>query len=79
METIEIDCAPGTPRPDTYIAGLLEGTGLAVPEAPVSTFFGCWTYAFDVPRHQWETWIQPVVRPRIEALYHSGAIRFGSW
>lgn len=78
METIELDCAPGTARPDAYIAGVLEGTGLPVKE-PEARFFGNWTWCFDYPRDEWERDIQPVIKPRIEALYHSGAIRFGSW
>ena len=78
MQTIELDCAPMTPRPDTYIKGVLKGTGLKAGE-PISTFFGCWTWAFDVPQEKWEKEIQPIVQPRIEALYHQGAIRYGSW
>ena len=36
MQTIELDCAPMTPRPDTYIKGVLKGTGLKAGE-PIST------------------------------------------
>lgn len=78
MQTIDLDCAPMTARPGTYIEGVLEGTGLTAGE-PISRIFGCWTWAFDVPREKWESKIQPIIKPRIEDLYHSGAIRYGSW
>lgn len=77
MQTIDLDCAPGTPRPDTYISGVLEDTGLQAREP--SKFFGNWTWAFDLPREEWEERIQPIIRPRIEALYTEGLIRYGSW
>lgn len=78
MQTIELDCAPGTPRPGDLIGGVLEGTGLEAGE-PVSTFFGNWTWEFDVSQERWEGEVQPVIRPRIEELYHGGVIRYGSW
>ena len=80
MQTIELDCPPLTPRPDTYIEGVIEGTGLKAGDPIVTPFsFGNWTWEFDVPRDKWEKEIQPIIKPRIEALYHSGAIRYGSW
>ena len=78
METIDLDCAPGGIRPGDLIGGVIEGTGLKLGE-PIATFFGNWTWAFDVPREEWETKIQPIIQPRIEALYHAGTIRYGSW
>lgn len=78
MQTIELDCPPGVLRPGDLIDGVLEGTGLVADE-PISKLFGEWTWAFDVPRARWESEIQPVIKPRIEALYHAGQIRWGSW
>lgn len=78
METIELDCPPGNPRPGDLIAGVLEGTGLKV-EDPVLMLFGEWTWEYDVPREKWVAEIQPIIKPRIEALYHRGLIRWGSW
>jgi hypothetical protein len=78
MESIELDCPPGDPRPGDLIAGVLDGTGLAVPESE-SRVFGNWTWTFDVPRDDWVGRIQPIIKPRIEALYHAGVIRYGSW
>ena len=76
--TIELDCAPGTPRPDALLPQVLAGTGLELDE-PVSTFFGNWTWA--VPADQEEKYLaaKPVLAERIKALYNAGAIRYGSW
>jgi hypothetical protein len=77
-QTIEIDCAPGFPRPDTYIAGVLEGTGLPVKE-PSNKAFGCWTWDYsEVPCDTWDE-VQLLTKPRIKKLYETGRIRFGSW
>lgn len=78
METIDLDCYPGATRPADLIAGVLEGTGL-VADPNVTPFFGSAVYRFDVPRAEWELLIQPVIRPRIIALYHAGLLRHGSW
>lgn len=78
QQTIELDCAPGYPRPGDLIDVVLEGTGLKAGET-VSRCFGNWTWQFDVPRDVWERDIQPVIKPRIEALYNAGTIRYGSW
>jgi hypothetical protein len=78
MQTIELDCPPGALRPGDLIDNVLKGTGLEAGK-PVAMWFGEWTWEFDVPRERWEAEIQPVIKPRIEALYHSGAIRWGSW
>jgi hypothetical protein len=79
MQTIELDCPPGGIRPWDLIEGVIEGTGLTIPTTQPSAFFGCAEWSFDVPRDKWEAEIQPVIKPRIEALYHSGTIRYGSW
>ena len=78
VQTIELDCPPGNPRPGDLIGSVLEGTDLKAGE-PDSMFFGCWVWSFKMSDEDWEKKIQPVIQPRIEALYHSGAIRYGSW
>lgn len=78
MESIELDCPPGYPRPGDLIAGVIAGTGLPESE-PVAQFFGCWAWEYDIPRDRWEREIQPVIRPRIQELYSRGVIRYGSW
>jgi hypothetical protein len=77
MESIELDCPPGNPRPGDLIEGVIAGTGLTLTEP--SKLFGNWTWTFDVPHEQWVETVQPVIKPRIEALYHQGYIRYGSW
>lgn len=78
MQTIELDCPPGFPRPGDLIDGVLEGTGLTAGET-VSRIFGNWTWQFDIPKEEWERDIAPKIKPRIEALYREGVIRYGSW
>ena len=77
-QSIELDCAPGTPRPDTYIGGVIAGTGLEVRE-PASTFFGNWEWNYsDVDADTWEK-IRPTLETRVKELYYEGCIRYGSW
>lgn len=78
QQTIELDCPPGGIRPGDLIDNVLKGTGLKA-DKPISKFFGEWTWAFDMPREEWVANIQPLIKPRIEALYHRGVIRWGSW
>lgn len=77
-QTIELDCAPGGTRPGDLIAGVIEGTGLELKE-PVGKFFGNWTWDYrDVPEDEWKR-IREITKPRVQALYNSGCIRYGSW
>ena len=77
-QTIELDCAPGGPRPGDLIGQVIEGTGLPSRE-PVGKFFGNWTWDYgDVPPEQWKA-AQAITRPRIIELYETGKIRYGSW
>lgn len=79
IRTIELDCAPCTPRPDTYIDGVIAGTGLKANK-PVSKLFGNWTWDFSeqCTEEQWKEW-SPLFKERIRKLYSSGCIRYGSW
>lgn len=77
-QTIELDCAPGGLRPGHLIAKVIEGLGLPVRETS-GRFFGNWTWDYsDIPAERWKE-IQPTLQKRIEALYHQGLIRYGSW
>jgi hypothetical protein len=78
MQTIELDCAPGGLRPGDLIDGVLEGTGIEAGDT-VSRLFGNWVWAFEMERDEWVEKVQPIVRPRIQALHASGLIRYGSW
>jgi hypothetical protein len=78
LQTIELDCAPGFPRPGDLLPALLKGTSVE-PREPVSKFFGCWQWDYcDIPPAEWQQ-VQKTVKPRIEALYAQGRIRYGSW
>lgn len=76
-KSIELDCPPGSPRPDDLIESVLEGTGLEVKD-PVLKFFGCFTWIYDMPDEEWSK-VQSIIKPRIQALYQRGTIRYGSW
>lgn len=77
-QSIEIDCAPMTPRPDTYIGLVLFETGIEVVE-PVSKLFGNWKWNFNhIDEEVWDK-AQPVIAERIKTLHESGKIRYGSW
>lgn len=80
MKTIELDCAPGMPRPDSLIGGVVKGTALEGKLGEtVSRVFGCWTWDFSsVSDEDWQA-AQAVVKPRIVALYQQNRIRYGSW
>ena len=81
METIDLDCPPGNPRPCDLLPAVIEGTILEGknPFDTVSRLFGNWCWAFDVDRETWINEVQPVIRPRIKALHDRGIIRYGSW
>jgi hypothetical protein len=78
MQTIELDCAPGTLRPGDLIGDVIKDLGLPERE-PQSMFFGNWTWNYsDVPADTWQR-AKPELKARITALYEAGAIRYGSW
>lgn len=77
MQTIELDCAPGMMRPGDLIEGVLEGVPVKLVEA--SRFFGNWTWVVDPADEAVYLQHQEKVKARITALYHQGAIRYGSW
>jgi len=77
-QTIELDCAPGFPRPGDLIDGVIADTGLP-SRAPVSKLFGEWTWDYtDIEPEEWLR-IKPILKDRVEKLYHAGLIRYGSW
>ena len=82
--SIELDCPPGIPRPNDLIEGVLERTGLKVEDfSTTPPFFGHQTWVLEpgdqkkdalFRKHKHKTF-----KPRIEALYYAGAIRYGTW
>ena len=78
--SIEIDCAPMRPRPDTYLPQIIEGTGLVVDDFKlISMLFGCWTYEVNADKEALYQTHVGTIEQRITALYNSGRIRYGSW
>lgn len=74
--TVEIDCAPGEPRPDLYFEHIWKNIlkrSEEVPQ-PVSKFFGNWTWEVRYTKDE-----QSKVAEYIKDLYHCGCIRYGSW
>lgn len=78
IQTIELDCPPGYPRPDDLIDDVIKGMGLEKKE-PVSRVFGNWVWDYsDVNPDKWEE-IRPVIKERVSELYNKRTIRYGSW
>jgi hypothetical protein len=81
--SIELDCPPGNLRPGDLIGSVLEGSGLSEKDFETGPpFFGHQTWVLKetagkdelFKAHKYETF-----KPRIVALYNSGAIRYGTW
>ncbi len=80
--SIELDCPPGNPRPNDLIAGVLADTGLEVSDFETgSPFFGhqTWVLKADVDKDELFKQSKPIFAKRVEVLFNSGLIRFGSW
>ncbi len=78
--SIELDCAPGSPRPCQFLPQLLEGTGIVLDaQHPTSMFFGNWVWVIPIEQNEAYEKVKPLIKKRIEELYHHGKIRYGSW
>lgn len=78
IQTIEIGCPPGKPRPGDLIAGVIKETGLELRD-PVSKSFGDWEWDYnDIPPKKWQE-IQPILERRLCKLYDDGVVRYCSW
>ena len=78
LQTIELDCSPGYPRPGDLIEGVIEDTGLTKRETS-SRVFGCWMWDYGDVDEETFAKAKPIVKERIKALYDRGTIRYGSW
>ena len=80
QKTIELDCAPGAPRPGDLLPAVIKGLDIDKdPEDTVGRLFGEWTWDFaEVSDERWKE-VQPVLKERITQLFHRGTIRYGSW
>ena len=77
-QKIELDTRPFAPRPDTFIAFVLENTGL--PDRTVSSArFGTWTWDYsDIAPSLWQKAV-PIIKQRICDLFANDNIRYGAW
>lgn len=74
---LEIDCAPGEPRPDVYAREVFNTIGKEYAE-PNSKFFGNWTWFIDIEKEPWEK-AKDTVGAYLKKLYNAGKIRYASW
>ena len=81
--SIELDCPPGTPRPNDLIAGVLAETGFEVEDFETGPpFFGhqVWILKESADKDALFTAIRrEVIKDRVVKLYNDGIIRYGTW
>ena len=81
MEEIEIhlgiDCAPATPRPNSYLEKVMEGTGITIkhPEDNISHLFGAFQWKTNVIKDQWTKKTYDLIFERLRILHSRGNIR----
>jgi hypothetical protein len=72
---IGIDCAPATPRPNTYIEAVAKMFGVTDIPVTDSRAFGAWTWRFtDIPEEVWLS-TKVEIKAYFERLYNDGYIR----
>jgi len=78
LQTIEIDCPPGYPRPGDLIEDVIKGTGLPLRQ-DVSRIFGNWEWDYNDINS--EVWVKakPILEERLTKLYDNGVCRYCSW
>lgn len=77
-QSIELDCAPGYPRPGDLIGEVIKGLDLPEKET-CSRVFGNWKWDYsEIAPEKWSE-VRPFLKARIKALYDRGTIRYGSW
>jgi hypothetical protein len=77
---ISIDCAPGTQRPDTVLAGICAKLGLDPVRFVVSArVFGEWTFTVDEEYESVYAGRKEEVVSELTVAYHRGQIRFASY
>ena len=90
---IEIDCAPGGTRPQTYfdnIAKLLSNNDNKIisefgkkieKKTPISAKFGSWDWVIELneSENSLKSNIQDIFKTELTNLFNCGAIRFASW
>lgn len=78
--TIELDCDPFSPRPNTLLPGVLNGTELTADDfVNTSRLFGNWTFNIIKEKEEIFQKYRQHFKNQVTKLYNSGAIRYGSW
>jgi hypothetical protein len=81
--SIEIDCPPGSPRPNDLFPGVLLGTGLKAGDFKnTSRFFGEYVWVLlpgDPKKDAKFTASKPLFKKRLTALHERGLVRFATW
>ena len=78
VQTIDIDCAPGFPRPGDLIGEVIKDTGLPTRDTG-RRLFGNWTWDYsDIDPEIWKK-ANPVIAERLKKLYNTGRCRYCSW
>ena len=74
---LNIDCAPGSPRPDGYAKVVFEYLGIEYTE-PISKFFGNWIWHIPVDEVKYDKEL-PWISDYLKRLYSRGSIRYAGW
>jgi hypothetical protein len=78
--SIEIDCAPGTMRPDGHFSNMCGQLGISEMwfHSP-SKFFGNWEWVVKESHRSDYKSKQDQIETYLTALYKNGYIRYASW
>jgi hypothetical protein len=79
FQSIELDCPPGMVRPNDLFDAVVKDLGIEPISRDVPCMFGHSEWFFRIDRPTWEAKYQPTIKERVERLYNSGVIRYGSW
>ena len=75
-----IDCDPHSPRPDTYLKRLFEGTSLTEDSLELAgKTFGEWTWKIKPGSEKEYERRRNLISIRIKELHARGLIRYGAW
>ncbi|QKF94220.1 hypothetical protein QKU48_gp0762 [Fadolivirus algeromassiliense] len=80
IHRIELDCPPGSTRPDTCLSIVLSGLELTEDDFVItSKFFGEWTFELKQEKNETYLKLKKEISERIKKLHDQGFIRYGSW
>lgn len=83
MPIIELDCPPGSIRPDNLLPIVIDGTGLKVEDFEItSKSFGNWEFTLKEDKEDTNEIYKKCkdkIGTKIKELYKMGRIRYGSY